>query len=146
MVRNVNNGNVYKNSSQMNFKRGLKVGCINVRGLVSNVSKRVELNHWLELNDLDVVCIQEWYVPHSRMTKIESKQLNLKDNNVNKNVNIECSVKTKKIDNGNKNKKMKTFWINLVSLCMKTSNAIMTIVVVKVLKILKMKRKMIKNI
>ena len=83
-----------------------------MRGLVSNVSKRVELNHWLELNDLDVVCIQEWFVPHSKITKNESKCLavnNINDNsNVNngsKNVNIECSVKTKGRNNGNSNKR-----------------------------------------
>ena len=51
------------NPSHSNHKRGLKVGCINVRGLVSNVSKRIELNHWLEMNELDIVCIQEWFVP-----------------------------------------------------------------------------------
>ena len=61
----------YKNPSQSNYKRGLKVGCINVRGLVSNVSKRVELNHWLEMNDLDVICIQEWFVPHGKQTNSE---------------------------------------------------------------------------
>ena len=102
-ISNSVNKNVKKNPSQTNFKRGLRLGCINVRGLVSNVSKRVELNHWLELNDLDVVCIQEWFVPHSKITKNESKQLvlnSINDNsngNVNKcskNVNIECSVKT----------------------------------------------------
>ena len=107
MISNVNKGNVYKNSSQINFKRGLKIGCINVRGLVSNVSKRVELNHWLELNDLDVVCIQEWFVPHSKITRNESKQLCLNNdvNKCNNNVNIECNVKTKGISNGNSNKK-----------------------------------------
>ena len=57
-----------KSPSQINFKRGLKVGCINVRGIVSNVSKRVELNHWMELNELDIVCIQEWYIPHNKQT------------------------------------------------------------------------------
>ena len=51
------NGNV--NNCDVVFKRGLKVGSI-------NVSKRIELNHWIELNDLDVICIQEWYVPHDR--------------------------------------------------------------------------------
>ena len=50
----------------MVFKRGLKVGNINVRGIVSNANKRTELNHWIELNDLDVICIQEWYVPHDK--------------------------------------------------------------------------------
>ena len=64
-ISNSVNKKVKTNPSQTNFKRGLKLGCINVRGLVSNVSKRVELNHWLELNDLDVVCIQEWFVPHN---------------------------------------------------------------------------------
>ena len=69
VVNNVNNSknkNKKCKKYEITFKRGLKVGCINVRGIVSNVNKRIELNNWIELNDLDVVCIQEWYVPHNR--------------------------------------------------------------------------------
>ena len=61
-------GNNQRSPPQINFKRGLKLGCINVRGIVSNVSKRVELNHWMELNELDIVCIQEWFIPHNKCT------------------------------------------------------------------------------
>ena len=69
------------------FKRGLKIGCVNVCGLVSNPDKRVALNHWIELNDLDVICIQEWFVPHSRQTEHERKcnQISLDDSNINDN-------------------------------------------------------------
>ena len=71
------------------FKRGLKIGCVNVCGLVSNPDKRVALNHWIELNDLDVICIQEWFVPHGRQTEIEQKcnQMYLNDDNFNNNNN-----------------------------------------------------------
>ena len=48
------------------YKRGLKIGCINTRGLVSCPTKRIDLNNWMVLHDLDAVCIQEWYVPHKK--------------------------------------------------------------------------------
>ena len=43
------------------------------------------LNHWIELNDLDIICIQEWFVSHGRQTINEHKcnQVNLYDNNSN---------------------------------------------------------------
>ena len=57
----MNNNNIkYKQNSS--HKRGLRVGCINVRGLVGNPTKRIDLNCWLEIHDLDVICIQEWYI------------------------------------------------------------------------------------
>ena len=65
VVNNVNNSNGNNDKSKkcnkydITFKRGLKVGNLNVRGIVSSVNKRIELNNWIELNDLDVICIQE---------------------------------------------------------------------------------------
>ena len=72
------------------FKRWLKIGCVNVCGLVSNPDKRVALNHWIELNDLDIICIQEWFVPHGRQTVNERKcnQVNFCDSNINDNDGI----------------------------------------------------------
>ena len=49
----------------MSHRRGLMVGCINAQGVVSDPDKRIALNHWIVLNDLDIVCIQEWFVPVS---------------------------------------------------------------------------------
>ena len=75
-IQNVNDKkkNVNKNNNcNITFKRGLKVGNINVRGIVSSVNKRIELNHQIELNDLDVICIQEWYVPHNKQV-VEKKE------------------------------------------------------------------------
>ena len=60
------------------YQRGLKIGCINTRGLVANPTKRIDLNNWAQLHSLDVVCIQEWYVP---------KKKDVKDSNENKNNN-----------------------------------------------------------
>ena len=67
------------------FKRGLKIGCINACGLVSNPDKRVALNHWIELNDLDIICIQEWFVPHGKQTESEFKSNMISNNNNNNN-------------------------------------------------------------
>ena len=60
------------------YQRGLKIGCINTRGLVANPTKRIDLNNWAQLHNLDVVCIQEWYVP---------KKKDIKDRNGNENEN-----------------------------------------------------------
>ena len=79
-----NNNNKNKKVRQPTYKRALRVGCINVRGIVSNTDKRVELNHWIESHDLDVVCLQEWYVPHEKHSK---QKKNNKNNNNNNNDN-----------------------------------------------------------
>ena len=87
--KNNNNNNDKKKEKNnpkycnIQFRRGLKIGCINVRGIVSNVNKRIQLNYWIELNDLDVVCIQEWFIPHNKQTVFESKR-NKKYENDNK--------------------------------------------------------------
>ena len=86
-----------------NFKRGLKVGFINVRGIVSSVTKRVELNHWIELNQLDVVCIQEWFVPHGKQTYIEKKMQENIDISVNTNGNVNKNGNVNRNDNVNVN-------------------------------------------
>ena len=58
----------------------MKIGCINVNGLVNSPTKRIDLNNWIKLHNLDVICIQEWYV-------INKKDIN-DNNNDNNNVNI----------------------------------------------------------
>ena len=62
-----------KNSS---CKRGLKIGCINVRGIVSNINKRVELNFWMNTHNIDVLCIQEWYVPRNAKENMNDSKIN----------------------------------------------------------------------
>ena len=69
------------------FKRGLKLGCLNVCGLVSNPDKREALNHWIELNDLDIICIQEWFVPHGRQTELERKCNQVRIDDIKTNIN-----------------------------------------------------------
>ena len=70
------------------YQRGLKIGCINVRGLVSYPVKRIDLNNWLRLHNLDAVCIQEWYVPQQKKNKKKNKNKNdKKDNDRNENDN-----------------------------------------------------------
>ena len=55
------------------FQRGLKIACINTHGLVSNPTKRIDLNNWATLHNLDVICIQEWYVPKKKDVKENNK-------------------------------------------------------------------------
>ena len=72
----------------MSHRRGLRVGYINTHGLVSDPDKRIDLNHWMVLNDLDIVCIQEWFVPHGKQTRSEiDKRNNNNSNNNNNNKN-----------------------------------------------------------
>ena len=67
-------------------KRGLKIGCINPRGLVSSPAKRIDLFNWMKLNDFDVLCIQEWYVPKKKI--VFNNQDIKNDENDNKNFNL----------------------------------------------------------
>ena len=63
-----------KNNNNNNIlQRGLKIGCINARGLVSSPTKRIDLYNWIKIHDLDVICVQEWYIH--------------KDNNIKNNKN-----------------------------------------------------------
>ena len=62
-----------KRKKQSPLQRGLKIGCINARGLVSSPTKRIDLFNWIRIHNLDIVCIQKWYVH--------------KDKNVNNNYN-----------------------------------------------------------
>ena len=48
-----------KRNKRSPHKRGLKIGCINVNGLVNSPTKRIDLNNWIHLHDLDVVCIHK---------------------------------------------------------------------------------------
>ena len=72
------NRNSKKRKKRSPHKRGLKIGCINVNGLVNSPTKRINLNNWIKLHNLDVICIQEWYVIN---------QKDIKDNNNNNNNN-----------------------------------------------------------
>ena len=68
------------------YKRGLKIACINPRGLVSSPVKRIDLFNWIKLNDLDIICIQEWYVPKKKV--VFNNQDVKNDENDNKNFNL----------------------------------------------------------
>ena len=76
-----------KHKKRSSHKRGLKVGCINVQGLVSNPTKRIDLNNWIRLHDLDVVCIQEWYVPHKK--DVNNNNINDDDQMIQQNFGLE---------------------------------------------------------
>ena len=64
------------------YQRGLKIGCINTRGLVAHPTKRIDLNNWMQLHDIDVVCVQEWYVPKKKKV---NNNINRNNNNQNDN-------------------------------------------------------------
>ena len=83
-----NNGN--KNQkSKPSHRRGLRVGCINVRGIVSNPDKRIDLNTWMDEHKLDIGCVQEWLVP--RNVKVSKNKRNGK-NDVYNNENSNCNM------------------------------------------------------
>ena len=72
-----------KTNKRSSFKRGLKIGCINTQGLVTHPTKRIDLNNWIHLHKLDVVCLQEWYVPNQKDIKMDRNNNNNNDNNDN---------------------------------------------------------------
>ena len=73
--------------NRSSYKRGLKIGCINTNGLVTHPTKRIDLNNWMHLHDLDVVCLQEWYVPNQRDVDDNNHNEPNGDNN-NSNINF----------------------------------------------------------
>ena len=86
------NKNSYKKNKKKRkilstHKRGLNIGCINPSGLVSNPTKRLDLYNWIKLNNLDIICIQEWYVPKKKI--VINKQDSIDDDeNGNKIFNL----------------------------------------------------------
>ena len=61
------NSNVNKNSnySEFKYKMCLSIYSVNARGLVSNLDDRINLFTWMISRDVDVMCIQEWYIHHN---------------------------------------------------------------------------------
>ena len=79
-----------------NSQRGLRVACLNVNGIVANPNKRVELNAWLEMHDIDVLCGQEWFVPH------ESHKKQKEDSNSNNNDTLDSDSNEENFENERK--------------------------------------------
>ena len=75
-IKNNKNNNKYKKKKyHISEQRGLRIACINVRGIVASLDKRVELNQWLMMHNIDVVCIQEWLV-HQNDQKMD-REINM---------------------------------------------------------------------
>ena len=70
----MNNKN--KNKEKIPTQRGLRVGSINVSGIVSNPTKRVELNAWMEMHELDIICVQEWYLHRNKQNNKNFEEKN----------------------------------------------------------------------
>ena len=85
------------------FQRGLKIGCINVRGIVSYPIKRIDLNNFLNLHNLDALCIQEWYVPQQKKSKKNKNNTNNNNNNINKNDNVNDNVNGNNVNGNDRN-------------------------------------------
>ena len=45
--------------------QGLRVACINVRGIINNPNKRQQLHQWLVVQRIDIVLLQEVCVHHN---------------------------------------------------------------------------------
>ena len=54
------------------YKLGLKIACINVHGIKSSDTQRRDLYQWMVKHDIDVLCLQEWYLHHPFEEKIFS--------------------------------------------------------------------------
>ena len=82
MKKKKNNRKRKQKRKQSPYQRGLKIGCINTRGLVAHPTKRIDLNNWMQLHNIDVVCIQEWYVPKKKNVN-NNNNTNRKENEQN---------------------------------------------------------------
>ena len=82
-----NKNNNKKNNKNKNYRaqRGLRIASLNVNGMVSNTNKRVELNAWLETHDIDILCGQEWFVPHQSHKKNNNNNNNNNSNSISDN-------------------------------------------------------------
>ena len=49
-------------NENITIKPNLNVMCINTQGLYSNKAKRIELNFYLNINEIDICLVQEWYL------------------------------------------------------------------------------------
>ena len=119
MANNKNNRRKKKNKRKNNgkhssFKRGLKIGCINTQGLVTHPNKRIDLNNWLHLHDLDVICLQEWYVPNQK--DIQANRNNNENNDDNENENIDINMENdSKLNNFGLNPLVVTLDMSLIT-------------------------------
>ena len=55
---------------------------------MTHPTKRIDLNNWLHLHDLDVVCLQEWYIPKQKDVDENDNY----DRNGNENINYDSKV------------------------------------------------------
>ena len=105
---NKNNKNKNRNKKKQKvdvLQRGLKIGCINVRGLVTNPTKRIDLYNWIMLHELDIICIQEWYVHNSKIVNKNQHQWEGSDdddNNIDITMNMSIFNEFEKIEIDNK--------------------------------------------
>ena len=51
-------------NKNIKFRDGLKIASINTRGIIASEQKRIDLLNWINLHDLDIICLQEWYLHH----------------------------------------------------------------------------------
>ena len=76
MAKKKRNRKKKKNNNPL--QRGLKIGCINVRGLVSSPTKRIDFYNWIKLHNLDIICVQEWFVHKNK--DVNNKYVKSEDN------------------------------------------------------------------
>ena len=99
----VNNGNVNK-SLATKYKMGFSVASVNVRGLIANPDKSVELSAWMTAHCTDIMCIQEYYIHHEHnkiefdMSNFINYDLNFSVHNTKTVVLVKKNFKHEKID------------------------------------------------
>ena len=54
---------------------GIKLACLNVRGIVSDEDKAKQLHYWLINNNIDVCSINEWCVHHQNTKAVFPKHI-----------------------------------------------------------------------
>ena len=76
-----NNKNNKSKHHATKLKLGLSIASVNARGLVANPDHRTILSSWMRAHNTDVMCVQEYYVPHEH-NKVEFDMSNFNGYNL----------------------------------------------------------------
>ena len=57
--------------NEYDIQYGMSVSSMNVNGISSSKEKRMQLNLWMHKNEIDIMCIQEWYKHHNDTTDLD---------------------------------------------------------------------------
>ena len=90
----------------LNIQNGLKIASLNINGMSERKIKKkkfIEFNKYLEINSIDICCIQEWYVLNDHGDIIDWKNIDFPNYSIHKSnsktmIIYKKSLKIEKLD------------------------------------------------